>query len=215
MFGKKLKLRNIIDKHQDFFVPQPVPKDDTPPPSSMSDGNLKHDIALDISADAFECLIYGFIRELVVLIPYISNNKVSDDIIRLCLTFYNNGFENLKFDLFNNKYCDLLYNVILKGSINNTDGDISCHRVFAGSIGYNIGVHKWKIKYISHDKKSLSSPYGGIGIVSENKILKKENKFGNGLCQNYKQLHWINNRSFGNVYYFDQGSKCIYNYMYG
>eukprot|EP01084_Bolivina_argentea_P269669 458361_1 len=214
MFGKKLKLRNIIDKHQDFFVSQPIPNDE-------SDTNMNRDDKdMNITEDSFEHLIYGFIREITTLIPYISNNNVTNamikKIIKICLNFYNTGFEkfeNLKFDLYNNKYCSLLYNTIINA---NPSGDnISCHRVFTTSIGYKFGVHKWKIKYVVNDKKSLSTPYGGIGIISDNNILKKDNKFGNGLCDNYKQLHWINNRSFGNVYYFDQGSKCIYNYMYG
>lgn len=215
IFGPKLKLRKIIDKHQDSILGIISPeskKDDTPPPPS-SDGNLTHDVALDVSADAFEKLLYGFIRNIYATISHQSSNNISDDIIRLCLTFYNTGFENLKFDLYNTKYCDVLYNVILKGSMK--ADHISCHRVFCTSIGYNMGVHKWKIKYIENDKKSLSSPYGGIGIVSENKILKKDNKFGNYAQQNHKALNWINNRSFGNVYYFDQGSQCVYHYMYG
>ena len=46
---------------------------------------------MDISADAFECLLYGFIRSIINKIPYISSNKVSDDIVRLCLSFCDKG----------------------------------------------------------------------------------------------------------------------------
>eukprot|EP01084_Bolivina_argentea_P220572 373795_1 len=173
MFGKKTRLRNIIDRHSEFFNTDP-PKDDTPPPPSMSDGNLSfnHDVALDISADAFECLLYGFIREIINIIPDTSYNSVSDDLIRLCLSFYNTGFENLKINLFNNKYCNVLYDFILKSKSESNDSEFSCHRVFSSSIGYNIGVHKWKIKYIVSAQEGISTPYGGIGIVSDNKILR-------------------------------------------
>ena len=104
----------------------------------------------------------------------------------------------------------------MKGSNNHSCGaDIACHRVFTCSVGYNIGIHKWKLKYIVSDGHSGESPYGGIGIVSDNKILKKDNKFGNYFQENHKLLHWINNKSFGNVIYFDQGSQCIYQYLNG
>lgn len=93
MFGKKLKLRKIIDKHQDSILGIASPeskKDDTPPPPS-SDGHLKHDVVLDVSADAFEKLLYGFIRNICASIPNQSGNNISDDIVRLCLNFYNTG----------------------------------------------------------------------------------------------------------------------------
>lgn len=107
----------------------------------------------------------------------------------------------------------MLYSVILKSSMK--ADPISCHRVFCSSVGWNVGVHKWKIKYIDDDDKSIASPYGGIGIVSDNKILRKDNQFGNHSQENIKSLNWINNRCFGNVYYFDQGSYSIYHYQFG
>lgn len=48
MFGKITKLRAIIDKHQDELLGQVASgKEDTPPPVSMSDGNLKHDVCFN------------------------------------------------------------------------------------------------------------------------------------------------------------------------
>merc|ERR1712087_1042653 len=32
---------------------------------------------------------------------------------------------------------------------------------------------------------------------------------------NYKALHWLNNKSFGDCYYLDQGSCCVYRYRQG
>lgn len=237
MFGKVTRLRKLIDKHQDSILGIASPeskKEDTPPPPS-SDGHLKHDVVLDVSADAFEKLLYGFIRNICASIPNQSADNMSDDIVRLCLNFYNTGvkffvipiiffifgfvsiifmqFENLKFDLYNAKYCNVLYSVILKSNMK-ADA-IACHRVFCSSVGWNVGVHKWKIKYIGDDDESIASPYGGIGIVSDNKILRKDNQFGNHSQENSKALHWINHRCFGNVYYFDQRSHSIYNYQFG
>ena len=110
-----------------------------------------------------------------------------------------------------------MYNVILRASIVRDDDDvpISCHRVFTTETGYRSGVHFWKISYLGGDKESESRPYGGIGIVSENMILRKENHFGNFNAESFKNLHWINNKSFGDSYYLDQMTNCIYNYRSG
>ena len=130
----------------------------------------------------------------------------------------------MRFDLYNQKFCDILYDVIIKGRIlkpgqgydfDASERSLSCHRVFSCKVGYNIGVHKWKLKYMINDDKSITSPYGGIGICSDNKILKKSNKFGNYAQTNYKLLHWVNNKSFGSCIYYDQGSNCIYQYING
>lgn len=110
-----------------------------------------------------------------------------------------------------------MYNVILRASIVRDDDDvpISCHRVFTTSTGYRSGVHFWKISYLGGDEQSESRPYGGIGIVSENMILRKENQFGNFNAESFKALHWINNKSFGDCYYLDQSQNSIYNYRGG
>eukprot|EP00484_Ammonia_sp_Unknown_P019292 CAMPEP_0197036862 /NCGR_PEP_ID=MMETSP1384-20130603/14229_1 /TAXON_ID=29189 /ORGANISM="Ammonia sp." /LENGTH=302 /DNA_ID=CAMNT_0042467085 /DNA_START=33 /DNA_END=941 /DNA_ORIENTATION=- len=222
MFGKKVKLRKIIDKHTDFFQNQGViPADEylpspSPPPPQLDDATI------ELNNDDCECLISGYFRSLLSNIHHHLLSAVHDqihvEVIQICLRFIHFGLEPVKFNLFNQKYSTSIYNTILKGSrISSPTNErkLSCHRVFTCSIGYSSGVYRWKVKYEDSDEKSESAPYGGIGIITDNKMLRKENPHGNYHTEQCRDLYWINHKVFGNVIYWDQAMNCVYNYHYG
>jgi len=206
----------IIDKHADTLrtvsmSPEAAAHfyDDIKEPDDL---NFLH-TPIDVKSDAFDKLLQSFTRSMMS----ITDGDVSKEVRTLITRYYRSAAEDVLFSLHNPVFSHLMYNVILRASIVRDDDDvpISCHRVFTTETGYRSGVHFWKISYLGGGKESESRPYGGIGIVSDNNILRKENQLGNFNTENSKALHWLNNKSFGDCYYLDQMTNCIYCYQNG
>lgn len=130
-----------------------------------------------------QLIINGFVH-------LFSNRKyhMYADIVSLIAQFTN--LVLVRFDLCYKKYRDIFtengtmitrknMNYVSQGRIKAATFMIGC------SMGYNIGIHKWKIKILN--EKSSTSDW--IGITTNNKLCKKENV--NIFSQKYKNVSYM------------------------